>query len=55
LDSAIDNLRVRYGNTVVFRAVFVDGEIQGMTGGAGAEDYPVMSSILNEVLTLAQI
>lgn len=46
LDSAIDNIRYKYGNAAVMRGVFLDGEFSPMTGGSGAEDYPVMSSIL---------
>lgn len=46
LDSAIDFIRYRYGNTSVMRAVFADGEFAPMSGGSGGEDYPVMSSIL---------
>jgi DNA polymerase-4 len=46
LDSAIDDIRYKYGNSSVMRGVFLDGEFSPMTGGAGAEDYPVMSSIL---------
>jgi DNA polymerase-4 len=46
LDSAIDNIRYKYGNGSVMRGVFLDGEFSPVTGGSGAEDYPVMSSIL---------
>lgn len=46
LDSAIDNIRYRYGNKAVMRGIFLDGEFSPMTGGAGAEDYPVMLSRL---------
>jgi DNA polymerase-4 len=46
LDTAIDIIRKKYGNTAVMRAVFADYEFAPMTGGSGAEDYPVMSSIL---------
>ena len=46
LDNAIDSIRGRYGNHAVMRAVFLDGEIRPMTGGAGAEQYPVMLSRL---------
>lgn len=46
LDRAIDNIRSRYGNFAVFRGVFADMEVPPMEGGSGAEDYPVMSSIL---------
>jgi DNA polymerase-4 len=46
LDSALDIIRGKYGNHSVMRAVFADGEFSPMSGGAGAEDYPVMSSIL---------
>jgi DNA polymerase-4 len=46
LDRAVDSIRNRFGNFSVFRAVFVDREVPAMEGGSGAEDYPVMSSIL---------
>jgi DNA polymerase-4 len=46
LDTAIDSIRGKYGNTSVMRAIFADYEFSPMTGGPGAEDYPVMSSIL---------
>jgi len=46
LDTAIDTIRGKYGNTSVMRAIFADYEFSPMTGGPGAEDYPVMSSIL---------
>jgi DNA polymerase IV len=46
LDAAIDIIREKYGNTAVMRAVFADYEFAPMTGGSGAEDYPVMSSVL---------
>ena len=46
LDGAMDVIRCRYGNDSVMRAIFVDREFAPMSGGAGAEDYPVMSSIL---------
>ncbi len=46
LDAAIDRIRSRYGNSAVMRAVFADGNFAPMMGGSGAEDYPVMSSIL---------
>jgi len=46
LDTAIDNIRTKYGNSTIMRAIFADHQFHAMTGGAGAEDYPVMSSIL---------
>lgn len=46
LDSAVDCIRSKYGNSSVMRGVFADGEFSPMSGGAGSEDYPVMSSIL---------
>lgn len=46
LDAAIDAIREKYGNNAVMRAVFADHEFAPMTGGSGAEDYPVMSSVL---------
>lgn len=46
LDEAIDSIRQKYGNKAIMRAIFADYQFSPMTGGAGAEDYPVMSSIL---------
>lgn len=46
IDKAVDCIRNKYGNLAVFRAVFADREVPPMEGGSGAEDYPVMSSIL---------
>lgn len=46
LDSAIDCIRGRYGNDAVMRAIFLDHEFRPMSGGAGADEYPVMSTIL---------
>lgn len=46
LDQAIDRIRVRYGNRAIMRGVFLDGMFAPMSGGAGAEAYPVMSSQL---------
>ena len=46
LDASIDQIRCKYGNNAVMRAVFTDGRFAPMMGGSGAEDYPVMSTIL---------
>lgn len=46
LDEAIDRLRMKYGNDTIMRATFADQSHAPMTGGNGAEAYPVMSSIL---------
>jgi len=46
LDGAIDCIRGRYGNRAVMRGVFLDGVFAPMSGGAGAESYPIMSSLL---------
>ena len=46
LDSAIDSIRGRYGNRAIMRGVFLDGVFAPMSGGAGAETSPVMSSQL---------
>lgn len=46
LDSAIDCIRGRYGNRAIMRGVFLDGVFAPMSGGAGAETYPVMSNQL---------
>ncbi len=46
LDSAIDSIRNRYGNRVVMRAIFLDGEFSPISGGNGGEEQPIMSTIL---------
>lgn len=46
LDSAIDNIRTKFGNSSIIRAVLADGQFHAMTGGMGADEYPVMASVL---------
>lgn len=46
LDSAIDSIRNKYGNRVVMRAIFLDGEFSPISGGNGGEEQPIMSTIL---------
>lgn len=46
LDASIDQIRRKYGNNAVMRAIFTDGCFSPMAGGSGAEDYPVMTSVL---------
>ncbi|RKD32948.1 DNA polymerase Y family protein [Thermohalobacter berrensis] len=46
LDKAIDYIRERYGNRSIVRATFLHSGLEPMLGGFGAEDYPVMTSIL---------
>ena len=46
LDKAVDSIRCKYGNEAVMRAIFADGDFPPMAGGAGGEDYPLMSSDL---------
>ncbi|WBW98643.1 DNA polymerase Y family protein [Oceanirhabdus sp. W0125-5] len=46
LDSVIDDIRIKYGTGSVVRAKFIHSGLKPIRGGAGAESYPVMSSIL---------
>lgn len=46
LDSAVDMIRAKYGNSSIIRAVLTDGEFKGMTGGVDVDEFPPMSSIL---------
>ena len=46
IDKAIDTIREKYGDYSIMRGVFVHSGLKPMLGGFGAEDYPVMSSIL---------
>ena len=46
LDTAIDALRLRYGSKSIIRAGFLHSGIKPLTGGVGADDYPMMGSIL---------
>ncbi len=46
LDKTIDNLRLKYGNSVIQRGSFLHTGIQPVMGGVGDEDYPMMRSAL---------
>lgn len=46
LDSTIDNIRLKYGIKTIIRGSFLHSGIKPVTGGVGADDYPMMSSIL---------
>ncbi len=46
LDSAIDDIRLKYGLKSIGRGSFVNSGIKPIIGGVGADDYPMMSSIL---------
>jgi DNA polymerase-4 len=46
LDSTIDNIRLKFGSESIFRASFLNSDLKPMIGGVGAEDFPMMSSIL---------
>lgn len=46
VDKAVDTIREKYGDYSIMRGVFVHSGLRPMIGGFGAEDYPVMSSIL---------
>jgi DNA polymerase-4 len=46
LDSTIDNIRLKFGSESIFRASFLNSDLKPMIGGVGAEDFPMISSIL---------
>jgi len=46
LDKTIDDLRLKYGNSVIQRGSFLHTGIQPVMGGVGDEDYPMMRSAL---------
>ena len=46
LDKAVDFIRDKYGDKAVMRATFLHSGLKSMLGGFGAEEYPVMTSIL---------
>lgn len=46
LDQTIDKLRLKYGSKSIIKACFLHSGIKPLTGGVGAEDFPMMSSIL---------
>ncbi|EOC99743.1 DNA polymerase Y family protein [Caldisalinibacter kiritimatiensis] len=46
IDKTIDSIRDKYGDKAIIRATFLHSGLKPMLGGFGAEDYPVMTSIL---------
>ena len=46
LDETIDNIRRKYGNSILIRSSFLNSGIKPMNGGNGEEDYLMMSSSL---------
>ncbi|MBB6217264.1 DNA polymerase-4 [Anaerosolibacter carboniphilus] len=46
LDAVIDQVRLRYGSTSIMKAVLLNSGIKSMIGGVGADDYPMMASLL---------
>ncbi|WP_242863219.1 DNA polymerase Y family protein [Caloranaerobacter ferrireducens] len=46
LDRAVDFIRDKYGDKAVMRATFLHSGLKSMVGGFGAEEYPVMTSML---------
>lgn len=46
LDKAIDKIRLDHGKKSIVRASFIHSGVKPLIGGVGAEDYPMMSSIL---------
>ena len=46
LDKTIDSIRERFGDKSIIRSVFINSDIDPLSGGNGEEDYIMMSSIL---------
>jgi len=46
LDKAIDDIRMKFHSKSVVRGCFLNSGIKPLMGGVGADDYPLMSSIL---------
>lgn len=46
LDLTIDQLRLRYGSKAIMKATFLNSGVKSMIGGVGADDYPMMASLL---------
>ncbi|PAB61152.1 DNA polymerase Y family protein [Anaeromicrobium sediminis] len=46
LDNTIDSIRSNFGSKSIIRASFLHSGVKPLIGGVGAEDYPMMSSIL---------
>lgn len=46
IDSTLDNLREKYGASIIIRSTFLNSGVKPMTGGVGEEEYPMMSSML---------
>ncbi len=46
LDAVIDKIRLSFGSKSIFRAGFLHSGIKPLMGGIGAEDYPLMTSLL---------
>ncbi len=46
LDSALDEIRIKYGASSVMRSCFIASGFKPIAGGVGEEDYQMMSSLL---------
>ena len=46
LDSAMDDIRIKYGASSVMRSCFIASGLKPVAGGVGEEDYRMMSSLL---------
>ena len=46
LDSAMDEIRIKYGASSVMRSCFIASGLKPLAGGVGEEDYQMMSSLL---------
>ena len=46
LNTAMDEIRMKYGSASVIRSCFLNSGLPPLSGGVGEDDYPLMSSIL---------
>ncbi|MEF9952038.1 MAG: DNA polymerase IV [Clostridium sp.] len=46
LDTVIDSLRNKYGNSSVVRSSFINSGLKSMAGGVGEEDYPKIQNTM---------
>lgn len=46
LDTAIDDIRLKYGNRAIMRGTFSHTGVKPMSGGVHEKDYPIMRSVL---------
>ena len=46
IDKTIDSIRERFGDKSIIRSVFINSNVNPLSGGNGEDDYIMMSSIL---------